>query len=268
MTRFFHITDLHVTARETEDPTRQTDTIATLARLVEIANRMRPDFVCATGDLTNIGDEASYRVVARMLGELEMPVICTLGNHDRRAGFHAAFADMPNAPDGSPDQDRVLGGHHVIALDSSVPGRVAGALDDAQFDWLAGALDRHPDLPKIVMIHHPPKMHANQTHVWAYLDAAGSARLGEMLAGRNIRAILSGHVHYNRMSLWRGIPLVVNNGLQSGVDLTRTSGLAVVEGTGFAICDVTEGDLSVAFVPLEEPRLIKEISEDRLRAFS
>jgi Icc protein len=95
MTRFLHITDLHITAPETEDETRQTDTVRALARMIEIANTLdpAPAFVVASGDLTNIGDEPSYGLLREMMAGLRMPVILGLGNHDRRAGFYGAFPE-------------------------------------------------------------------------------------------------------------------------------------------------------------------------------
>ncbi|MBY6092093.1 metallophosphoesterase [Maritimibacter alkaliphilus] len=271
MTRFLHITDLHVSAPETDDPERHGDTEAVLRRLVEIANRLHPapDLVIASGDLTNVGDEASYRHVQRILEGLDMPVVLTLGNHDRRGPFHAVFEGYATAPDGPVDHEAVHAGLHVIALDTSVPGKVGGALDEAQFAVLERALGRHLDLPKILVLHHPPKTIPGSGGLpWATLSAEDSARLQALIADRQVLCILSGHVHYNRMSLWHGVPVVITSGHQSTVDLTRTDALSVVEGSSFAICDLQEAGLQVTFVPLEEPRPIKEIPMERLRAFS
>ncbi|WP_163846926.1 metallophosphoesterase [Pseudooceanicola aestuarii] len=270
MTRFIHLTDLHVSAPQTEDPGRQTDTAATLARVIDTANGLspRPDFAIVSGDMTNIGDQPSYELVAQLLDRLEMPVLMTLGNHDRRAPFHAAFAGQAGAPDGPVDHDAVIAGLHVILLDSSVPGRVAGALDAGQFDFLAQALARHPEVPKLLVLHHPPRVDPDDNAAWASLNTEDTARLGAALAGHDIRGILSGHVHFNRVTMWNGIPSIVTTGLQSTVDLTRRDALAVVEGTGFALCRMIGGGLSTTFVPTEPPRVIKEIPAERLRAFA
>ncbi|MCA0922349.1 metallophosphoesterase [Pseudooceanicola nanhaiensis] len=269
MTRFLHITDLHVTAPETAGAGGEDAASRTLRKLVEVANRLTPapDLIVASGDLTNTGDEASYRHVQRILEGLDVPVVMTLGNHDRREGFHAVFEGYGGAPDGPVDHEAVHAGLHVIALDTSIPGKIGGGLDEAQFAFLARALDRHGDLPKVLVLHHPPKTVRGGGLPWATLSEADSDRLQAMIAGRTILCILSGHVHYNRMSLWHGVPVVVTNGQQSTVDLTRTDALSLVEGTGFAICDLQEGGLQVTFVPLDEPRPIKEIPMERLRAF-
>lgn len=269
MIRFLHITDLHVSAPKRGGSERRAASIEALARLVEIADRLRPRpaFIVASGDLTNTGDEDSYRVVGNMLGALDIPVIWALGNHDRRAGFHAVFPGHAGAPDGPLDHDAVHAGVHVIALDSSAPGQVGGALDDDQFARLDVMLARNTDLPRLVAVHHPPKLSPRARNGWATLTEDSSDRLRGALTGRNVQAVLSGHMHMNRIAMWHGIPLVVTMGQQSTVDLTRTDALAVIEGTGFAICDMLAGGLQTTFVPLAEPRVIREIPEERLRAF-
>ena len=269
MTRFLHITDLHITAPETDDPSQQTDTCTTFDRLMEAALRLdpRPAFIIASGDLTNIGDEASYRWLAERLAGFDIPVVMTLGNHDKRGPWHAVFSGHAAAPDGPVDHDVVIGGVHVIMLDSSIPGRISGALDSTQLDRLRGMLDRHPDLPKVLAIHHPPRIDPDARYVWATMDRESTDRLGDLLSGRRITALLSGHIHINRLAIWRGVPVVVNTGMQSSVDVTRPDALAVIEGTGFGICDLVGDMLQVTFASLDAPVIIKEISTDRLRAF-
>lgn len=238
-----------------------------LARLVNIAVEMRPApaFVVASGDLVNRGDQRSYRMLAGMLAKLPCPVICALGNHDRRAPFREVFSGHPGAPDAPLDHDRVEAGVHLVVLDSSIPGRVEGTLDEGQFDFLEAALARHPDLPKLVVVHHPPKMAAGGRLRWATLGDAVSARFRDLLTGHRVAGVLSGHVHYNRVSLWHGIPVVTAVGHQASVDLTRPGGLTVIEGAGFVVGDLLPGGLSVSFVPLDPPVVLKEVSEARLK---
>ncbi len=270
MTRFLHITDLHISAPETEDESRQTDTIATLDRLIALAPALspRPDFIVASGDLTNVGDDASYALLAERFAALDIPVLMTLGNHDRRAGWHKAFPGHPGAPVGPADQDEVLSGVHVIALDSSVPGQVSGSLTDAQLADLDAKLARHPELPKVVAIHHPPRVDPEGSYSWATLDLETTQRLGPILAAHSVTALLCGHIHVNRICLWSGVPVIVTMGQQSTVDLTRNDALAITEGTGFAICDLLPSGLQVSYVPLAPPKLIKEIPAKRLTAFT
>ena len=268
MTRFVHLTDLHITAPETPDPTLKTDTAGTLARVVAAINAMtpRPDFVVASGDLTNLGDAASYALLRRLLAPLAVPVVLALGNHDRRGAFHAEFGtgggEAPHC------HDVLMGGVHVLVLDTLVPGRVAGTVDDGQLAWLDAGLGRHPGVPKVVVAHHPPHL-GDDSLPWATLDAASSARLAGVLAGRGVAGVLSGHVHVNRVTHWHGIPVVTAMGLNSTVDLLEPADMRIVEGTGFGLCTLRPSGLTVSFVPVTpERRELARIDGARLRAFS
>ncbi|MEM9756234.1 MAG: metallophosphoesterase, partial [Pseudomonadota bacterium] len=120
MTRFLHLTDLHITP--------EGDTLPALDRALDIARRIdpAPEFIVVSGDLTDRGDAESYAILATRMAGLDVPVIYALGNHDHRAAFHSAFPGHPGASDGPLDHDHVIAGLHVIVLDSSVPGRTSG----------------------------------------------------------------------------------------------------------------------------------------------
>ena len=267
MTRFVHLTDLHISHPDLADPHLQSDTPATLRRVVEVINAMdpQPDLVVASGDLANQGDRESYALVREITAPLKAPLVMALGNHDKRAGFNAVFA--PGLADAPYFHDAPQGDLHVIALDSSVPGKVAGALDDAQFEFLQAALQRHPELAKLLVIHHPPRIDP-EALPWGSLDEASSARLAEMLKGQHVAGILSGHVHVNRVSHWHGIPVMISNGLHSTIDLTETRDLRIVEGTGFGICEWHPSGLSVSFAPLDPTaRELARIDREQLKSF-
>ncbi|MDO9525008.1 MAG: metallophosphoesterase [Gemmobacter sp.] len=267
MTRFIHLTDLHLSHPSRNDPQMKTDTSGALTRAVAAINAMDPlpDFVVCSGDLTNQGDPESYGLLDELLAPLRVPVLLALGNHDKREAFHVTRDRTGDAPY---VHETVLAGLHVITLDTLVPGRVAGAIDEGQFDWLAGALDNHAGLPKLIVLHHPPCVDPDGLP-WAALDMASTDRLAGLVQGRGVIGMLSGHIHMNRVSLWHGIPLVVSIGLNSTVDLLERSDMRIVEGTGFCICTLRDSGLTVTFAPMTpEPRLLGVIDQARLRAFS
>ncbi len=266
-TTFVHLTDLHLSHPDLNDPNQHSDTVANLHAMVAILRDMtpRPDFIVASGDLTNNGDVASYGLVREMLGDMGIPVIYALGNHDTRAGFRRAF-DMGDS-DAPLCQQAVLGGLHVIALDSSQPGRVSGAIGADQFDFLDRSLRANPELAKLLVIHHPPRIDENAL-AWECLSGDDSDRLAAMLRGQNIAGILCGHIHFNRVSLWHGIPVIVANGLHATVDILRPKGMQIREGTGFGHCTWRPSGITVSFVPLTPaPAVLGEIPADQLESF-
>lgn len=268
MTRFVHISDLHISHPDAGDTTLHTDTAAQVAQAVAAINRLdpAPDFVVASGDLTNIGDPDSYDLLQDLLAPLAMPLLLALGNHDRREHFHAAF--FTGKEDAAHCHDTLLAGVHVITLDTSIPGRVGGTIDAAQFDFLAQALDRHPEAPKLIVLHHPPRHHVDELP-WEALDVGATAALAQALQGRKVLGLLAGHVHFNAVRIWHGIPVYVTIGLNSTVDLLEPADMVITMGTGFSLFDLHPAGLTVTHVPLTPTTtVLGRIDATRLRAFS
>jgi len=94
-TTFIHPTDLHIGSPE--DPRLYSDTPATLPAVLDLVATVTPapSFVVASGDLTNSGDAARYRLLRGMMAEVGVPVRHALGNHGTRAGFHEGMPDHP-----------------------------------------------------------------------------------------------------------------------------------------------------------------------------
>lgn len=266
--RFLHLTDIHLSHPEVNDTTLDTDTHATLEKMIGLIGEMqpRPDFIVASGDLTNRGHQESYELLADMMRAIDIPVFYALGNHDRREGFRAVFTDFAGDLSDPLDHDAAIAGMHLITLDTAEPGCVGGSLRNSQFDFLAGALQRHPELPKLLVLHHSPKLGETTGPNWTSLPDDDSDRLATMLKGQNVVGILSGHVHYNRVALWHGIPIVISNGQHASVDLLARNELRIVNGTGFAICEMLPGGLSASFLPIESGATLRTISHERIKA--
>ncbi|MBK0325830.1 metallophosphoesterase [Rhodobacteraceae bacterium F11138] len=268
MTRFLHLTDLHLSHPDLQDPHLNSDTRSTVA---QVLGRLRsldpaPEFVVLSGDLTNHGDAASYGMLRDMLSDLPMPVVPALGNHDTRAGFRAVFDGFGADADAALFHHRALAGVHVIALDSLIPGQVSGGIGPDQFAALETALQTHADLPRVLVCHHPP--HSAGMMAWEGLNAEDSDRLGAILQGQNVVAMLSGHVHMNRVRIWCGIPVVVNMGLHATVDVLEPGDMVIQEGTGFADCNLDGRGLQVTFVPhAPQGQTLGRIEAEKLRQF-
>lgn len=270
MTRFVHLTDLHISHPDLDDPHLSSDTAATLSRAVQLINAMTPapDFVVLSGDLTNRGDEASYELMRDLISPLQMPVLHALGNHDTRPGYRAAFPETGNVPEAPLFHHSVQGAMHVIVLDSSIPGRIAGGLDADQLAMLDRALAEHADLPKLLVCHHPPYFDRPGALDWESLNAEDTIALAEILRGHRIVGMLSGHIHINRVLHWQGFPVVVSNGLHNTLDILEPANLVILEGSGFTLCDHGPAGLDARFVPLDPvPRKLGQIDEEMLRSF-
>lgn len=268
MTRFVHLTDLHISHRGAEDPALHSDTKVTLSHTVAMIDAMepQPDFIVVSGDLTNHGEVESYRMVKSLLAPLRPPLVLALGNHDSRAEFHTVFSG--HAEPRPLRHDAAHGDLHVITLDSLRPGRVGGALDDGDFVFLDEALGRHEHLVKLIVVHHPPRIDPAALP-WESLDQPSTDRLAAALEGRRVAGVLSGHIHIDRVSLWRGALAITSNGIHATVDILYDADMRILEGAGFALCKWGAEGMSVSFVPITpERKLLGEIEGARLQAFT
>jgi 3',5'-cyclic AMP phosphodiesterase CpdA len=257
---FVHLTDLHVGNPEVADDHLYSDTSATLARILADIGTLvpQPKFIVASGDLTNRGDAESYEQLKRLIAEsgLDMPILFALGNHDRRDGFYPAMLGQTDDVMAPYDHSAVIAGIHVIVMDSSVPGKVGGAFEPGQIEWLKSELDTHADLPKLLVMHHAPALDADRPDMqWESLTIADTEALREAVAGKNVIGILSGHIHFDRVSNWHGIPVVVGIGQHAATDvLWLHEGLRMLSGASFAIGTVRPSGLTITFAPQPSDR--------------
>jgi len=251
---FVHLTDLHVGNPAVQDDHLFSDTSATLAAILAEVKTLvpQPKFIVASGDLTNRGDIGSYEQLKALLAAsgIDIPVLYALGNHDRRDGFYPAMLGRTENLDAPYDHAEVIDGIHVIVLDSSVPDKIGGSFEAGQLDWLKGELDQHAELPKLLVMHHAPALDANPAMEWESLSIADTEELRQAVAGKNVLGILSGHIHFDRVSNWYGIPVVVGIGQHAATDVTWLhEGLRMLSGASFAIGTVRPSGLSITFAP-------------------
>lgn len=266
-TSFIHLTDLHISAPELNDQNLLSDTTATLKTIVRLVQGMqpRPAFVVVSGDLTNHGDVASYRALQDMMAGIDVPIVYALGNHDSRPGFYEAMLGRASDPEAPYCHEELIAGVHLIVLDSSVKGRIGGALSDDQFAFLDAALGHHPEAQKIVVVHHAPAL---DDASWETLTAVDSERLAAALKGRNVAGLLCGHIHHDRVSSWHGIPVIVGTGQHNAVDPLYGAGLRMLAGAGLTLCTLRPSGLTVAFAPLpSDRRELGIIGADQLARF-
>jgi hypothetical protein len=202
---FVHMTDVHL----------DSDSLATLNQAVEEIQSISPAFVVATGDFVNVGDKLTiseaqanqwFGAFKAAVSGLEMPVYCTLGNHD--------LADITQeaAPGAQPGCSKNAyrrsfgptyysfdwGDYHCLVLD---PNELNGAqhvyrIAGAQLQWLQEDLSHRAGTPLLVFTHEPTTSWESQSEV-----------LNLLLTGRSASqvSIFAGHGHHDLLRDTQGI---------------------------------------------------------------
>ena len=169
------------------------DAAASLAKVIDAINACdpQPDVVIHTGDLVHHGEAAQYPPAREILAKLRAPLYAIPGNHDRREGFAAAFADQSWLPKDSPFIQYTVENFPVrlVGLDTVIPGSPDGALCAERLAWLDSQLTAQPERPTIVACHHPPFA----------TGLTGSTRVGFEEGGRELAAILAKHGQVQRV---------------------------------------------------------------------
>jgi len=192
-TRVLHVSDLHFGARDDPSISRG---------LAELVERVGPDLIIASGDLTHRGRPDQHDLAARFLRGLGTPLFTVPGNHDIPYTFPARFTrpwrEFERVWE-STEQVHDGDGAYVVGLNSVRPWRhQSGGLSEEQLERATSRLKRAPaGALRIVVLHHQmvgapwrsrKKPVARRTRVLAKLVDCGA------------ELILGGHIHQGTVS--------------------------------------------------------------------
>jgi 3',5'-cyclic AMP phosphodiesterase CpdA len=156
------------------------------------ASGARPDFVVFTGDLTHTTDDAAVRrrrltEFKKLAAGLEIETVRFLpGEHDAAKDAGAAYQELLGPTHYTFDHKGV----HFVALDNvSDP---AGAVGDAQIDWLSADLKKTSPATPVVVLTHRPLFDLYPQWEWSTKDGAKVIDL--LLPRRNV-TVFYGHIH-------------------------------------------------------------------------
>ena len=186
------------------------DSNAMFAQAIQTLNHLQPapDLVLITGDLTEDGTPAEYRMLRQLLAALELPYRVMPGNHDNRRHLCEAFPEHTYLPaEGALHFAMDIGEVRLLALDSTVPELHHGELDRAALIWLDGELTACRGRRAVVAMHHPPFA----TGI-PYLDIYGlrNAQAFEQVlsAHDHVDRVIAGHVHRLMHTQFGGVPVI------------------------------------------------------------
>ncbi|RKQ96270.1 Icc protein [Kushneria sinocarnis] len=182
--RLIQLSDLHLSA-DPEAGYRGVHARRHCEAVVADIRHQHPDLVLVTGDVSEDGSVASYRLAASCLDRLGCDWEWLPGNHDERT----AMVQVRPLP-----ERLVIEGWQLLLLDTLVPGDTGGRVGPAALERLSERLVAD-SRPTLIAMHHPP-VPVNS----AWMDAAGLADRDEfwqrLALFDQVRAVLAGHVHH------------------------------------------------------------------------
>jgi len=163
-----------------------------LLQAINEINKIKPDVVVITGDITNSGLKPEYDEAKTYISLLRPPVLVVPGNHDaRNAGLdrfekiigpiHTVREDL---------EEKIL----FMGLNSAEPDIDDGQIGKLTRQWVDKALgEKGKGKLKVVFLHHHliPIPRAGRERV-VVVDAGDFL---EILTNRNVNMVLCGHRH-------------------------------------------------------------------------
>lgn len=250
--RVGHVSDSHFTASGVMHGTVRPAATYSAALAALEGSGIPLDALVHTGDVADQGEADAYLAAATVTRETTQrtgwPVLWAPGNHDVRAAMASALLGEP-ATDEPLDRVLEVRGLRLVSLDTSIPGRVEGGVDEAQAEWLRGVLAEPVEHGTVLALHHPPV--PVEVTAMARLHLTGQDRLEAALRGSDVRAILGGHLHYATSSLFAGVPVHVAPATAYTIRLTKPGGgVIAVDGARAAGVLSLYDDGRVGYSPL------------------
>lgn len=161
-----------------------------------------PDFILATGDLSQDETEASYRRFLDFFEPLNVPVFCLPGNHD----LPARMSSLLSSENVHSVRQVLEQRWQILLLNSVVIGQNGGHMKQEELNFLDQCLSVHDDLHSFVCLHH------NVLPTGAkWLDTMTLKNSGEFFevvsSHKNVRGVLTGHIHQEFQAEVRGVPV-------------------------------------------------------------
>ncbi|BDZ56178.1 phosphodiesterase [Agromyces marinus] len=250
-----HLSDTHLLAGDAPLGGRA-DTVAQLEQAAEQLLRMRGalDAILVSGDIADLGEPDAYRRVRGILDPVAeatgATIVWVMGNHDEREPFRTILLGEEGGSDGPVNHVVDIAGLRIVVVDSSVPGYHHGTLPPETLDWLDEVLAEPARYGTMLAMHHAPI--ATPLALMDILELRRQDDLAEVLRGRDIRAILGGHLHYPTQGMFAGVPVSVAGALAYTMDLSAPPRclVGIDGGRSFSLVHCFDDEIVTSVVPV------------------
>ena len=213
------LADTHIAGNE-DEVARGIKMFDHLNRIVDelLTETPRPIGVIINGDCAyQKGLKEDYVTLRKPLDRLAnagLPIHMTMGNHDDRTPFYAAFASQNPGTQFVPGKHvTILTGENanLFLVDSlQTVDNVTGEIGEAQMNWLDAQLARHNDRPAMIIGHHNPQhlLEGSKAKVTGLADTSKFIEL--MHSHPHVQAYFYGHTHAWKLTKTSGRVNLIN----------------------------------------------------------
>lgn len=203
---------------------------------LRFAERVKPDCVVVTGDLTHhIGNEEEIATFWRLFKTLDptIPLYCVPGNHDMTHKPESIAAYQKNF--GKDYYTFQIGPDRFLVLNSVLMGPKATKSEEAaqQWEWLETELKKaKKDQVRytVVFLHHPLfAITPHEPEAYHNLPLKNRKQLFHLFEQYGVDAVFAGHYHRNTVNKHREIDYIVTGSVCAPVIPEDSAGVQVIE---------------------------------------
>ena len=190
MISLIQITDPHLTENK-KTKVKSWSTHASFEKIVGFITKNEiPDFIVATGDISNDGTKKSYIAYQKGIELFKKPVYTILGNHDNHKNFRTVLGKKFQSLEKITLSETWL----MILIDSTSSNKESGYITKQQMYSLRKLIKNNKDKNIVIFLHHQP------IKMGFWIDQVGLENSDHFTASianqSNVKAVVWGHVHH------------------------------------------------------------------------
>jgi len=167
-----------------------------LALAIREVNRLNPDVVVLSGDLTENGFKNEFEEAKRFIDQIKCRrKIITMGNHDAKYTGFLIFEDIFGLPSGTYSNKN----YTIIYANTARPDKEEGRIGKDQTEIVVKAFEETKNAIKILVMHHHLIPVPDTGLEQAIVEDAGDAL--KVVSKLGVNLVISGHRH--RPWTWR-----------------------------------------------------------------
>ena len=159
------------------------------------------DQILVTGDISQDDSPESYRFCQETLDSFKAPSAWLCGNHDEAK-------ELTSGKFSSYFLKRVdLGNWIILLMNTQVSGKTYGELSPQELDTMEEILQRNPDKPVLLAMHHHP-LPIDSPWMDEIPMSNGKDLMTRLQKYPQVKVILHGHIHQERETVVNGVHIL------------------------------------------------------------